>query len=382
MCAVPDETRNVRAAIGEFDVVIAGGGPAGLAVAIEASRRGLKTAVLDRRSLPVDKACGEGLMPPAVSALKDLGALQLLASEDATPFVGVRFIESKGRHAEARFRGAHGLGVRRIALAEALRTRALQSGAEIHEVCAVRGFTYDRTGLDVNTEHGMLRAQMLVAADGLHSKLRDAAGLALDSRGPRRFGMRQHFRIRPWSEFVEVYLGGDAEAYVTPAGADRVGVAFLWEDGRPKCDLSMRGFLAKFPALEARIDGADSDSDVRGAGPLARAARARVADRFALVGDAAGYVDAITGEGLSLALVGGQSLGRMLPDALARGATRESLRAYQRESARQYRRYAFVTRSMLAMARRSRMRELAVGLLARHPRTFDALLNWALAGAY
>jgi hypothetical protein len=72
----------------------------------------------------------------------------------------------------------------------------------------------------------------------------------------------------------------------------------------------------------------------------------------------------------------------MLPDALVRGATRESLRAYQRESARQYRRYAFVTRSMLAMARRSRMRELAVGLLARHPRAFDALLNWALAGAY
>lgn len=376
---MPDETRNVRAAIGEFDVVIAGGGPAGLAVAIEASRRGLKTVVLDRRSLPVDKACGEGLMPPAVGALKDLGALQLLAREDATPFVGVRFIESNGRHAEARFRGAHGLGVRRIALAQALKLRALESGAEIHEACAVRGFTYDRTGLDVNTEHGMLRAKMLVAADGLHSKLRDAAGLALDSRGPRRFGMRQHFRIRPWSEFVEVYLGGDAEAYVTPAGPDRVGVAFLWEDGRPKCDLSMRGFLAKFPALEARIDGADSDSDVRGAGPLARAARARVADRFALVGDAAGYVDAITGEGLSLALVGGQSLGRMLPDALARGATRESLREYERESIRQYRRYAFVTRSMLAMARRSRMRELAVGLLARHPRAFDALLNWALA---
>ncbi|MGH7948075.1 MAG: NAD(P)/FAD-dependent oxidoreductase [Candidatus Binataceae bacterium] len=362
-------------------MAIAGGGPAGLAVAIETSRRGLKTVVLDRRSLPVDKACGEGLMPPAVRALEELGALNLVARADAAPFIGVRFIESSGRNAEARFRIGRGLGVRRLALARALKVRALESGVEIHDECAVRGFTHRACGLEVITEHGRLRTRMLVAADGLQSKLREVAGLALESRGPHRFGMRQHYRIRPWSEFVEVYLGRDAEAYVTPVGAERVGIAFLWEDGRPKCEHSMPGFLAQFPTLAARLNDAEADSEVRGAGPLARAARARVAERFALVGDAAGYVDAITGEGLSLALVGGQTLGRLLPDALSRGATRESLRAYERESTRQYRRYAFVTRSMLAMARRSRMRELVVGLLSRYPRAFDALLNWAIAGA-
>ncbi len=366
----------------EFDVVIAGAGPAGLAVAIESSRRGLSTALFERRALPVDKACGEGLMPPAVRALDELGALRHLAPADASPFAGVRFIEAHGRLAEARFRGGHGLGVRRVALADALRMRALETGARIFETCAVRSYRDNGQGLEVETERGAVRARMLVAADGLQSKLREAAGLALDARGPRRFGMRQHFKLRPWSEFVEVHLGRDAEAYVTPAGADRVGVAFLWEDGRPQCEVSMRGFLARFPALTDRIDGATPDSEVRGAGPMARAARARVADRFVLVGDAAGYVDAITGEGLSLALVAAQLLGRLLPDALAHGARRESLAAYERESARQYRRYAFVTRSMLTMTRRSLVRRLMVGALARYPRAFDALLDWAVGSAY
>jgi flavin-dependent dehydrogenase len=112
---------------------------------------------------------------------------------------------------------------------------------------------------------------------------------------------------------------------------------------------------------------------------MAQAARARVANRFALVGDAAGYVDAITGEGLSLALAAGRLLGRMLPDVIASGARRESLVAYERAAARQYARYALVTRTMLAMTRSSRARRLGVGLLARFPRLFDRLLNWAVA---
>ncbi|MCC5691560.1 hypothetical protein, partial [Klebsiella pneumoniae] len=141
---------------------------------------------------------------------------------------------------------------------------------------------------------------MLVAADGLHSPLRRAAGLDVESAGPRRFGLRQHFRVAPWGARVEVHFAGGVEAYVTPAGAQRVGVAFLWEDGAVE-RVRFDALLARFPALAERLAGAAPDSAPRGAGPLLRRVRGRVADRFALVGDAAGYVDAVTGEGLSLA---------------------------------------------------------------------------------
>jgi flavin-dependent dehydrogenase len=303
----------------------------------------------------------------------------LIGPADCAPFSGVRFIAQDGAVAEARFRGTGGLGVRRTALCLALKRRALDEGVVLCERCAVRGYASDSEWLEVTTDRGDVRARMLVAADGLASTLRAVAGLESGARGPRRFGLRQHFKLPPWSEFVEVHLRDGIEAYVTPAGSDRVGVAFLWDDARKPCPASMTDFMRQFPSLGERISGTPADSEPRGSGPMAQAARARVANRFALVGDAAGYVDAITGEGLSLALAAGRLLGRMLPDVIASGARRESLVAYERAAARQYARYALVTRSMLAMTRSSRARRLGVGLLARFPRLFDGLLNWAVA---
>ena len=120
------------------------------------------------------------------------------------------------------------------------------------------------------------------------------------------------------------------------------------------------------------------DSRPRGAGPMARTARSRIADRFALVGDAAGYIDAITGEGLSLAFVSALTLGRILPTALALGGSRATLLAYQRESAHQFRRYAFVTKTMLAFARRPALHGPVIAMLARHPQMFSAILHFAV----
>src|SRR5205085_5328271 len=129
-----------------------------------------------------------------------------------------------------------------------------------------------------------------------------------------------------------------------------VGVAFLWAEGRPgretdaRCEAPWDRLARKFPALMAHLDGAAPHSRIRGAGPLARASRARTLHRFALVGDAAGYVDAITGEGVSLSLLSAAALARVLPDALARGADRASLAPYERAFARLYRSYALLTR--------------------------------------
>jgi flavin-dependent dehydrogenase len=166
---------------------------------------------------------------------------------------------------------------------------------------------------------------------------------------------------------------------VTPIGSDCVGVAFLWsESGREVLAESAtrwESLQRLFPRLVARLEGATPCSRIRGAGPLERASRARTSDRFALVGDAAGYVDAITGEGISLSLLSSVALARILPDALRQGATRAALAPYEREFTHLFRRYAFATRGVLAVVRRRGLRRGILRTFRRFPRCFDWLIG-------
>jgi flavin-dependent dehydrogenase len=363
----------------DCDVLVAGGGPAGLAVAIAARMNGLSAIVIERQPSPPDKACGECLMPPAVSALNRLGVLDLIDPVRRASIDGIRFKREGAASAEARLPSPGGLGVRRTELTAAMMHRARRLGAEIHQRTNVRGYRVQQDQVLAETDAGSVRARFLAAADGLHSRLRSMAGLQATSSGPRRFGLRQHFRVKPWSRFVEVHFTDRVEAYVTPIGPMQVGVAFLWDGARvARHGASIDKLLERFPSILVRLAGAEVDSRPRGAGPMALTARSRIADRFALVGDAAGYIDAITGEGLSLALVSALTLGRILPTALAVGGSRETLLAYQRESARQFRRYAIVTKIMLAFARCPALHGPVIAMLARHPQMFSAILHFAV----
>src|SRR5271163_4339071 len=274
----------------DCDVLVAGGGPAGLAVAIAARMNGLSAIVIERHPSPPDKACGECLMPPAVSALNRLGVLDLIDPDRRASIDGIRFKQEGAASAEARLPSPGGLGVRRTELTAAMMHRARGLGAEIHQRTNVRGYRIQQDQVLAETDGGPVRARFLAAADGLHSRLRSMAGLQATSSGPRRFGLRQHFRVKPWSRFVEVHFTDGVEAYVTPVGPMRVGVTFLWDDARVarQC-ISIDRLFERFPSVSARLAGAVIDSRPRGAGPMARTARSRIADRFALVGDAAGY---------------------------------------------------------------------------------------------
>ncbi|WP_380166752.1 NAD(P)/FAD-dependent oxidoreductase [Jannaschia sp. R86511] len=281
----------------DADLVVLGAGPVGLAVAVEAATAGLSVVVADPRSGPTDKACGEGLMPGARRALARLG-VEPAPGADAMAFRGIRYL-SPGHVVSADFRAGPGLGVRRTALSQALGARAAAVG--VRRVAVRAGPPrQDRDGVDV----AGLRARWCVAADGLHSPTRRALGLdaprpaAGAARDPRaRFGLRRHYLTAPWSEHVDVLWARDAEAYVTPVAPDVVGVAVL--TCRPG-DLDRQ--LAAFPGLQARLAGVPHASATRGAGPLRqRAVRVR-AGRVLLAGDAAGYVDALTGEGITVGL--------------------------------------------------------------------------------
>jgi len=268
-----------------------------------------------------------------------------------------------------------------MVLISALMSRAQQLGIKMQERCTVVGFTPSRDSMTVETTSGAINTNLLVAADGLRSRLRRLAGLEVSAVGPRRFGMRQHFRVEPWSSCVEVHFGRGVEAYVTPLGAELIGIAFLWEQGTICGRRGLGDFIALFPALASRLRGAEVCSRVRGAGPMLQRSRSWVAPRFVLVGDAGGYIDAITGEGLSLAFGGALALGRVIPDAIFGDSTQSALASYQRQVSRNFRHFALVTRLMVKLARRPRLRRRAIRGLGRSTRAFDMVLSWSLGKA-
>jgi menaquinone-9 beta-reductase len=358
------------------DLIVVGGGPAGLAVAAEAARRGLDALVLERRTLPADKACGEGLLPAGVRALEALGARRHLEADGFSPVRAIRWVQEDGSFAEARLPPPGGLGVRRLALSAALWRLARERGAEVREGAAVVDHRRVAGGVTVSLAGGeALEARLLVAADGLASAVREREGLGRPAPGPRRFGLRRHLAVASGTDAVEVHFSRGVEAYLTPAGPGRLGVAFLFEEGVAP---DFGALLARFPSLAGRLGSAPADSAVAGAGPFGRRASSRVEDRLVLAGDAAGYVDAITGEGVSLALEEALLLGEALPAALAAGGRRSSLAAWERVVHHRRRRHAAVTRLVLSMARHPRLRRLAVSGLGHAPAVFDALLARAV----
>ena len=361
-----------------YDVAIVGGGPVGLVTALEMHARGLSVVVLERRAGDVDKACGEGLMPSGRAALERLDVMRWLSPDNCASFAAIRYVQEDGRGVEASLPAPGGLGVRRTALRGALAHAARERGIEVREGCAVRAHQIGADSVTLTTDAFDVTARFLVAADGLHSPMRRALGLETASRGARRFGMRQHFGLAPWAPRVEVHLSAGVEAYVTPAGARRVGVAFLWRDGAIGDEPEFEHVLGRFPVLGERLAGAAPDSRVLGAGPLRQAVRARTVHRAALVGDAAGYVDAISGEGLSLGFGQARMLATVLPGALAAGATVGSLASYERESARAFSRYARLAHALLWTARRPRLRRFVVNRLIEVPSVFGMVLRWSM----
>ncbi len=265
------------------DVLVVGGGPVGLAAAIEARLAGLSVTVIEPREGAIDKACGEGLMPGAVPLLARLGveprgfALRGVSYQDGT------------REANHQFVTGSGLGVRRTTLHAALHNRAVELGAT---------FVYEKVDALINDEDHVeaagITAEWMLACDGLHSTVARLAGLQLPApRSRRRYGTRRHYSVEPWSDLIEVHFNPLGELYVTPTADGMIGVALL-----ARKNTSFEAALAASPSLKAKLR--DPVTELRGAGPFRQRTSARVKDRIVLVGDASGYVDAITGEGLRL----------------------------------------------------------------------------------
>ncbi|OBJ68785.1 monooxygenase [Mycobacterium marseillense] len=264
----------------DADVLIAAAGGV-FRIAQQLPRKVAMQLLLTGEPLTAAAACEWGLMPGGLAELTALGV-----DPAGMPFHGIAYA-SERRRAQAPFRGGPGRGVRRTTLHAALAARAKEQDTEWIRA-RVTSVRQDAHGVSA----AGVRARWLVAADGLHSQVRRDVGIATTAGTPRRYGVRWHYRVPAWTDFVEVHWSRWGEAYVTPVEPDLVGVAIL-SRGRPD--------LAWFPRLARQLDGA-SRGQPRGCGPLRQVVSRRVAGRVLLVGDAAGYEDALTGEGISLAL--------------------------------------------------------------------------------
>jgi flavin-dependent dehydrogenase len=221
----------------------------------------------------------------------------------------------------------------------------------------------------------------VLGCDGLHSTVARLSGLVVTHAGAepsetralraatstyrtkdsRRYGVRQHYARAPWTDNIEVYWAANAEFYVTAVAPNTVGLAMLARRGT-----DFDAALATIPELASRFDGVAAASARRGAGPFAQRTRARTAGRVLLVGDASGYVDAITGEGLRLGI------------AQARAAVRcivaDDPRAYERQWKRETRDFRVLTSALVLLAT-SPLRRTIVPLAVRFPALFGFIVE-------
>jgi flavin-dependent dehydrogenase len=336
-------------------VLVAGGGPAGLAAAIAARQAGFEVTLVDCAQPPIDKACGEGILPEGLAALRELGVA--LNPSIAAPFRGIRFVDEHSQ-AEAQFSKAVGLGMRRTTLHQLLVERAVELGVSLQWNCRVTDLSHDGISINGHTR----RYKWLICADGQNSKLRWQAGLDRGHCTSRRYGFRRHYNIAPWSDHVEVHWSDCGQMYVTPVAADEICVAFITRHRQ----LRFEEALGSFPTLAPRRRNVTPERDYLGALTTTRKLRRVQSKNLALIGEASGSIDAVTGQGLSLAFR--QALA--LADALVLG----DLRQYEAAHRRLTRLPRLMSALMLAMDRNAGIRRRTLAVLSADPAYFARML--------
>jgi flavin-dependent dehydrogenase len=344
------------------DVFVVGGGPAGLAAAIALRLKGFDVVVADVRRPPIDKPCGEGLMPDSFAALRSLG-VNVGDAEQSFPFRGIRF-HGSGVSVAATFPSEPGIGIRRTRLHELLIDRASEAGVSMLWGTRVNGLSGETVLLD----SAAVACHWVVGADGQNSRVRRWAGLDAARHESARYGFRRHYRVPPWTDHMEIYWGSGCQMYVTPVSSQEVCVAVISRDSHLRFDHA----LPHFSELGNRLARASACTVEHGSVSASRRLRRVYRDRTVLVGDASGSVDAITGEGLSLSFH--QSLA--LADALAGG----NLEDYQAAHGRLLRRPAFMAGLMLALDQFPWLCSTALRGMAFEPAIFSKLLAVHVGG--
>ena len=361
-----------------YDCAVVGAGPVGSASALYLARAGRTVALLDRAAFPRRKACGEGILPAGVAVLRELGVLDEAAALGRA-FKGVSYTTREGREARCRFpKGGEGLAVPREDLDHLLLRRAASKrGVRVFENKSALDVERTGEGVRVRLADGEVRARRLIAADGAASPALKALGVARHGPVRARYGLAARLRGVGVGDFVEVFLFGGGELYLTPLpGEGRASAALLLEHdtlalGFPGRENSFWRLARSHPALRSRLERAELEAPVIGLGPLAPEAARCEDGPWLAAGDAAGAVDPLVGDGIGLALRGGR-LAAEATDAALRGVPQAG--DYTRRRHRMLRPKRRLAGFALAMSRRPALARVAIAALRAFPLAFRALL--------
>ncbi len=378
-----------RPCVAPPDVLIVGGGPAGSTLAGLLASSGLKVELLDRARFPRPKPCGEFLNPGALRLLKRLALLDIVRGLGPATIHGWRLVTEREASANGAYpEGVFGYGISRLLLDKALLDEARRRGAHVREgvrVLRARSGDGHCPEVDVIGPHGLratLSARVVVGADGLRSVV--SASLGLVGRRPRRFkvSLTGAVTLPPESEPVGTLVLGKKETLgLVPIRQDGSvwNATLVVEAARDRRELARdpsRFFRSAVEALpHPDLGGVLPLDGVRASGPFDRPVPKPGAAGILLVGDAAGYFDPLTGQGIYRALASAELAAEAIQGALRQdGISTKVVRRYGAQLKRLFAPGRRLQRVIDSSLRSDLLRERAITFLGEHRRTIDGLL--------
>jgi len=361
----------------DADVAVVGAGPAGTAAALFAARRGYRVIVVDKQAFPRDKPCGEGLMPGGRPVLRELELEDAIVSGGAPPLHGIQFglagqppvavpfPEHAGEQA--------GLGIRRLTFdARLVDALGHDSHIQFHPQTEARDLRRGDGGIaSLITAAGEVRARVVVVADGLRSPFRHRLGWTVGPRPPYRYGIVAHWTMdAPVDPWVRITFDHGLEVYEGPVAGNQRMVGLLCYQDR------MREFGGRLEArygeiaraLRPALRDADLVGSVSAVGPFWHHASTVAQDRVFLIGDAAGFTDPITGEGIAAGLRQARAFAAALESVNPERTYRQAHRRLTKDPRR-------VAALFLRLSRTPALVERAMRNHERAPQTLTTLLG-------
>jgi flavin-dependent dehydrogenase len=320
-----------------YDVAVVGAGPAGSACAVYLARQGWRVALVDRGQFPRHKPCAECLSPAAEPLLARLGVLHALAITRPARLKGFRLYAPNGDFFQGDFaatRRADGasyyetaLSIPRYQLDHALVQAAQAAGAELHEGWRCANIERDQlcAKLIPATDEEPLRARLAIAADGLHSTIAQRLGVQRAGR-LRKIALVAHLRgMRGVTEYTEVHVAGRRYVGINPleGAGDLCNVAMVVDEARDGRALAGRAeaflleTLPTFPKVRERLMSITVERHTLSVSRLSQRVGRLSSERLMLAGDATGYYDPFTGEGIYRALRGAELVAQVAHAALS-----------------------------------------------------------------